>query len=389
MKKLFIIFVVLFIISLIFLGVYYLAFQDDAENTIIKEPTRYNKDAPSERDAETSNQFITQITQEAIIAPVITTGGGRIRYVNAENGSIEEIDLSGTNKETLFENNFTGIGAVAWSADREKILMQSVTNKDYYVFDIKNNTKSPFKENVDTATWTTSGNRVLYKYFNTDNKERSLNIANADGSDWKKILPLTMRDASFTQIPRSASVLLWNTGNAHEKSNLTSVGIVGISDPKKIGNKSFGADYLPSPDGKNILVSALEDEGGDQIILFLMNQNGGDLRPLNIPTFISKVAWSKDSNSLYYALSGGIPEGSLLPNDYRNKKFMTRDSFWKVTIETGQKERLIPLNTITQEYDATDLFLSPIEDTLFFVNRYDDQLYRLDIDQDVAVEDEN
>lgn len=388
MKKIFIIFVVLFILSAIFLGVYYLAFHDVDDPVTINTPSSFNNNNDTDSKQKSSKEkYITQITEEAVIAPVITTGGGRIRYVNAANGSIEEIDLSGTNKETLFDNNFTGISAVAWSSDREKLLMQSATNKDFYVFDIKENTKSSFKENVDTATWTTSGNRILYKYFSEDDQERSLNIANADGSDWKKIVPLNMRRASFTQIPKSASVLYWNTGSAHEKSLLYSVGIVGATDPKKIGNEPYGADYLPSPNGKMILLSALDKAGDDQIKLSLMNQNGGELRELGIPTFLPKAAWSKDSEEVYYALSSGIPEGSVLPDDYHAERFMTSDAFWKVDIETGKKKRLTPLDAITQKYDATNLFLSPIEDTLFFINRYDDQLYRLEIDEDAPAED--
>lgn len=378
MKKLFIIFVILFILSLVFLGVYYLGFNKTDDSASPEGKSIFaNRDEPDKSDS--TEQFITQITDEEVIAPVLTTGGGRIRYVNASNGSIEEIDLSGTNKDVLFENNFTGIENVAWSMDREKLLMQSATNKAYYIFDIVQNTKEPFKVNVDYAVWTTSGNRVLYKYFDEKNKERSLNVANADGSDWKKIVPLEMRRASFVQIPRSASVLYWNTGTAHEKSDLRSAGIVGVSEPKSIGNEPFGADYLPSPDGKTILMSALATEGGDQMKLSLMNQAGGELRALDIPTFISKAVWAKDSSTVLYALSNAAPEGALLPDDYRSGKFMTRDAFWKVDIASGQKERLTPLDAITQKYDATNLFLSPIEDTLFFVNRYDNYLYRLDI----------
>lgn len=384
MKKLFIIFVILFALSLIFLGVYYLGFNDSSNHNSSDEVSIFNKITSDDNDIP--NQMITQITEGKIIAPALTTGGGRIRYVNAENGSIEEIDLSGTNKKILFENNFTGIRHVAWSTDRQKLLMQSATNKAYHVFDIEDGTKEPFKNNVDNAVWTTSGNRVLYKYFEEKSKERSLNIANADGSDWKKIAPLEIRNASFTQIPRSASVLYWNTGSAHAKSDLRSIGIVGISESKKIGMEPFGADYLPSPNGEYILLSALTEEAGDKMRLSLMNQNGGELRALDIPTFLSKAIWSKDSSTIFYALSNIAPDGTLLPDDYQNEKFMTRDSFWKVDVQSGQKERLIPLNTISQEYDAINLFLSPIEDTLFFVNRYDDQLYRLDIAVDEDAE---
>ena len=138
----------------------------------------------------------------------------------------------------------------------------------------------------------------------------------------------------------------------------------------------YGGDYLWSPDGTQALVSSLGDENSKMPTLGLITINS-EYHDLNIPTIVSKCVWSSDGKTIYYALPGGIPDSVIMPNDYQNGKFTTEDTFWKMDIATGQKERLVSANEISGKYDSSNLFLSATNSALYFVNKIDGKLYRI------------
>ena len=98
---------------------------------------------------------------------------------------------------------------------------------------------------------------------------------------------------------------------------------------------------------------------------------------LGIPTVVSKCVWSNDDKTVYYALPGGIPDSAVMPDDYIANKFTTSDTFWKLDITTGMKERIIDPADENGTYDSSDLFLSPTENALFFINKIDNKLYKI------------
>ena len=113
--------------------------------------------------------------------------------------------------------------------------------------------------------------------------------------------------------------------------------------------------------------------------LGVMNANGGEYKSLGIPTFITKCVWAADEKTIYYALPGGIPDNSVLPNDYKGNKFQTTDTFWKINIKTGEKTRLIETKDITEQYDASQIFINKSESLLFFVNKLNGKLYKVSL----------
>lgn len=112
--------------------------------------------------------------------------------------------------------------------------------------------------------------------------------------------------------------------------------------------------------------------------LGLISMNGS-YQELGIPTIASKCVWSQDGKTVYYALPGGIPDGSVMPNDYQENKFNTTDTFWKINVITGEKERVIEAGEIKEKYDSSNMFLSATEDAIYFVNRTDQKLYRIQL----------
>ena len=89
-----------------------------------------------------------------------------------------------------------------------------------------------------------------------------------------------------------------------------------------------------------------------------------------------KCVWSKDDRTVFCAVPQQISENAVWPDDYYKGLTIVNDDFYKINLETGEKTKIAG----SQEgygYDAQELFLSPKEDYLFFVNRRDGLLYIL------------
>ena len=139
----------------------------------------------------------------------------------------------------------------------------------------------------------------------------------------------------------------------------------------------FGADLLWSPDGANAAVSFSDEKGGHKTQLALMNSQGGEFQTLMMATFATKCTWSADSKTLYCTLPGNIPDSAILPNDWLEGKISSADTFWKIDIASGKRDRLVDPEKIEGVYDALNPFLSKDEKSLFFVNKSDGKLYKL------------
>ncbi len=383
LKKVFIISSVILSVILVFGGIYYFAFQEKTpeitKETEKKDTVKTDESKQDTAESQTGEK-IKALTDEAVIAPVLSGDGERIKYYDRSTGNVFEILLSGAGKRTISDVNLTGLVKVVWSPDKDNVISVFEKNGvvERYLYDYNTKSGVKLKEGMEYVVWTNLGDKILYKYYDAKTKKRSLSIADPDGSNWKNLTDIPSRDILIAPVPQTSLISFWNSPDGFEETNLQTIGIAG-GEAKKVFSGKFGADYLWSPGGQKALIGSSETKGSSKITLAAINANGGEYQNLNIPTLASKCVWSKDNKTLYYALPGSIPDGSVMPNDYQNKKFYTRDSFWRVDVTTGKKERIVELNEITRNLDATDLFLSPPEDKLFFVNRTDGKLYKIEL----------
>ncbi|NTW26705.1 MAG: hypothetical protein HGA36_00015 [Candidatus Moranbacteria bacterium] len=373
MKKLFIISAILLVVVLIFLGIYNFAFKKDA-------PTTQQIIAPvvdtSKALSGVKTEKITAISDGGVLGAIMDKKTEEIKYYETSTGLVWKMDAEGKGKQRITDVKVLGLKKVLWSIDASKVL--TVTQKEgqnsFYMYDYRTQKGTLLKNGLDTAVWDNLGTKIFYKYFDNASQKRTMDIANPDGSEWQKIADITARNIVIAPVPLTSLVSYWNAPNASEETQLQIVGATG-GDAKTILSGKYGADYLWSPDGNKALVSSLSSNKNMTLGIVSMD---GTYQDLNIPTFVSKCAWSQDGKTVYYALAGGIPTGANMPNDYQENKFNTEDTFWKMDIATGKKDRIIETSEINGKYDSSELFLSVTEDALYFVNKIDKKLYRLE-----------
>ena len=376
MQKVFIISAGLLLPILLLLAIYNLVFKEEkvVDQSVINDQTQ-GLDENSLGNSVIRKK-IMQVTDVSIISPTFDETKEKIKYYD-KSGIVWQIDADGGNKKQLSSQKLNQLKEVLWSPDKKKVITHFSENGErFYYYDFKADKVSELKKGLDFVRWDTLGTRIIYKYFDEESKKRSLNISNIDGSDWKELAPISYRYISVSPIPQSSIISFWNMPKATDESILQLVGSNG-GEIRTLLKGKYGADYLWSTDGQQALVSSLMEKGINKINLGLVSMDG-QYKSLDIPTLVSKAVWSSDKKTLYYALPGDIPEGSIMPDDYDNRKIATSDTFWSVDVTIGTKQRLVELKDIPEKYDASNLFLSPTEDALYFINRSDNKLYRIE-----------
>lgn len=381
-KKVFVISLVLLLIVGVFSGIYNFAFRD---NTGDDEQSQEDKDknSPFTNNAKPLPENagrIFPLTDEAIVGPTISQDDESVKYYAKNDGSVYETSFSGTNKKTVTKNSISGLVYILWSPKKDKVITITSQggNTKRYLYDNDTKTAKEFNPAMDNISWDNTGEKIFYRFTDPKSGERFISMADPDGSNWKNLTRVGYKFISIAPVPHSSLVSFWNLPNGHEETIFQTISSIG-GEPKTLLTQKFGADYLWSPNGEKVLVSSAESKGSSKISLSVMNSNGGEYKNLNVPTLASKCVWSKNGKTVYFSLPGSIPEGSVMPNDYNEKKFTTKDSFWRVDITTGKQDRIVELNEIKEGIDARNLFLSPSEDYLFFINRINDKLYGIEL----------
>ncbi|TXH02135.1 MAG: hypothetical protein E6R05_04615 [Candidatus Moraniibacteriota bacterium] len=378
MKKLFIISGSFFLLVLVFLAVYNFAFRHNNADPVAdpKKKEELEKKREGESEAVTRSVAFHQILTESVLYPV--AGENSLFYYSKRDGALKEATLDGKEVTVRIERIPGTPSRIVWSPSRlgALILTKESGGDLWYYADLRNKLVTPLKRDMSRLAWTSLGDRILYQYTDATTGERSLNIAFPDGSNWSKLADLGKDDHFIMALPQSSLVAVWPRTDGNRESALEVMNING-ENRRTILTGKFGADFLWSPNSQRLLVQSVTERGGHTLALGLTDENGSGYKNLFAPTLVSKIAWSKDNETFYYALPGTFPADAVMPNDYFGKPINSKDTFWKMNVRTGKKERLVPLEEMTEAFDATDVFLAPTETDLYFVERVSGKLYRI------------
>lgn len=378
-KKIFYFSLSLFALVLISLGAYNFAFKNNVNDPVADPKKKAELNTDTTALLPTGEERILNVINENLLGASMGSDD-LIYYYSLDDHALKKATPEGRNK-TIIMSNFPGeIIRVLWSSKQDKALLlltQTGGGTLWYLATLGNKSLVPLKGEMSRLAWDNLGEKIFYQYTDEVTKKRTLNSANPDGSGWKALTTLGMTDVYLATVPQSSQVSFWNRPLANVQSVLETVSTVG-ENRRTLFSGAWGGDYSWSPNGEMVLISGA-DSAGTNLSLRTVFIATGSIQSLSIPTLISKTVWSRDSHTIFYALPGGLPENALLPDDYYGKPLYTKDTFWKVDVATGKKTRLITLKENTQNFDSSELFLSPKEDALYFTNRIDKRLFRIEL----------
>ncbi len=320
---------------------------------------------------------IKPISKEPVLSPTIGQDGKTVKYYTRSNGNVFESDFLGDNLKKISSVTLNGLIKAIWSPDKTKVIgVFSDNNKiKRYFYDYANSQSSLLSEKMGGVAWSPDSKKIAYHFIDSTNGQHNISVANPDGTTWKNIFK-TRLDNLIVEWPGNTKISLRQPTSGLAQGILYAID-PGTGDFARVLSDIFGLSVKWSPKADKILFSSTNDRGGDPK-LSLADGSGANSKDLNLAGIADKCAWSNDDRTIFCALPQEMSANAVWPDDYYKGLVILADDFYKINLETNAKTKILGSSNQVG-YDAQELFLSPKEDYLFFVNKRDGLLYSLKI----------
>lgn len=358
-------------IALVIAGVslYYFFFAPQAPITIEEEGEVVV--IPPTADGE-----LQRLSDSPAVSPSINEEKNTIKYLAKDTGKMWQSALDGSDKKEIPFVSLKGLVKTFWSEDQEKFINIYVsalgTQRFYYELPRK---IEPLNSSIKWLDYSKTENKIAYHYEDIAQNVNVIAIANPDGSSSQSVINTRLKDAQLKWITKD------NIAVSTAPSGLAQNILYNLNVPKRqltrVLSGIFGLTSLWSPDGSGFVFSQT-DEKGYNLRLSSAKSNGSAIQQTDIKTLPEKCVFSQDNENIYCAEPRIIPEDAIMPDDYYKKTFSSNDALWKVNINTGRRDFLYEFQE-NIDFDLNNLTLAKDEKYLYFINRNDGLLYRLEL----------
>jgi hypothetical protein len=295
------------------------------------------------------------------------------------------VAVSAGTSSTIGTAIISNIISARFSFDGKKILVSSgdPSNPQTNIFDVASKSWVSAPQGMQSPQWSPSNYQVAYLSQSTSGM---LSLSTIDASNLKKapvtIFSLHATDMSLQWINKTRFILADKpTSNVAES--------IWMFDSQKgtvtpIIYETAGVESMWGNTASGTLGLVFQNTGKDSS-LKLVAPSGTTYHALTILTLPSKCTFATGtiptasssiiSSYLYCGIptNSSLPSSAQLPDDYNMMSLFTSDNITRINTLSGGEDVL--WNDPTQNIDATDLKF--FNNTLFFVNRYDQKLYAL------------
>ncbi len=320
---------------------------------------------------------LLQITDENTVSPIIDEQKNTIKYITKTDGSLYQSDLNGENKVKIPFVSLGGLIKIIWSPDQEKfinIYSDAFGIKRFY-YDLTSKQIVPLNKSITWVDYSKTEDKIAYHYYDATQDINSIAIANADGSLAQSILNTRLKDVRLKWVTNDKIVI--STAPSGLAQN-----ILYYTDPKnpkliKILSGIYGLTSKWSSDGSKFLFSQTDKDGAN-LTLKSADGNGLNILDTKISTLPEKCVFSEDFLNAYCAEPTKIPKDAIMPDDYYKKIFSSNDKLWKTNLKTNKKDLVYQFGE-NINFDLSNLILTKDEKYLYFINRTNGFLYKLEL----------
>jgi|GEM_PF-3085051 len=401
-KRLYVIISIVGVVALVGILIYMLFIKPPAPVT--EEPT---PEFPVSEEAEgvigISRPFIKRkinlIVDKLVAGPVITAEN-KIRFFSKEDGKYYETDFNGQNTKSPLNHTYNNIVDAEWNNEGTIALVTttdaSSTSKKWGVLDLSGS------QQLNVEVDQSGGSKVLsvklaqydpgkYFYQRINPVLNSSKILLADylspNYDITEIMPSSHTELRLGQ-PKKDTVAYYHPPSGIAESSLYYFDTT-TKEIRKVLSDIFGLSVAWSPQGQYFAYSSTNVDGYE--LALRMGDDSGrtidmraDLGP--VTTMPEKCVFTASGTRLYCSVwVGEIGPNYVMPDDFYKDRVSVDESIYMFQVPSGRDMRagdLAEENPETKKmkkYHANKILIDPSERFIFFVNKEDGYLYRMDL----------
>ncbi len=413
MKKKYIILAAILIIILIGLGVFYYLTstsnkEQKPEEVILPEDQRSNLQLTDEerkngltlaqkeeqlRQEEANKLNNNQSTEEVkalqikkiidkeVKFVVFSADKSKFIYFDPNGKEFYQANIDGTGEQVLTNAKFENLYNVSWSPDREKIVLtfsqDKGMTKNYHFFNLNMQEDIKYEDRYQDVTMSYNGENIAYVFHDLANDEYNLSVAKPDLSSWRKIKEIDQEEIE-TKWFSNNDLAVYNTATAFKEGQLEIYNVGEGIDHYTFLSKRWGLNPLFSPDGKKVIYNDNETKNARFPVLWEAEVNKKiEPKKLQIATLVEKCAWAQDSVSVFCGVPENYSNFFVQPDDYYNTKFVSKDSFYKINVDSGEQEKLADFSQFNKDYDVYQPLISGDQKSMYFTRKHDGKFYGL------------
>ncbi len=338
--------------------------KENGEDGLDKETNTINIEGGKEQE-------ITKISDKSVVGAVYDQKINKIKYADKANGHIYVTESDGKNTERISNTTILNVFNVAWSFDKNKAILQFLKEGEINNFSASFTSSSTeglfLSKNIKSLAPSLTENKLAYiedingrgvvfiSDFENKNKQQTTSLPISDFNlDWKN------KDSLSLVSKPAFSVLGY----------LYSLNLKDKTVQKLIEEESLNA--LWSKDGKNIYITKNTESGIENKVIESQTKKE---YPLSVKTFVEKCAWSALQKEIIFCAAPLNFAYEKYPDDWYKGKKVFNDALYKINYTTGANEILLEKEMKNRDFDMTNLFFSPEEKYLFFINKKDSSLW--------------
>ena len=337
-------------------------------------PVAPNPTAPS-NIANGGPTTVTRITQNPILNPTLNPDGKDVNFYNSNDGKFYRINSKGETVP-MSDKVFHDVQKVDWAPNSNKAVLE-YPDGSKIVYNFTTNKQVTLPKHWSDFAFSSDSNQLVMKSLGIDPDNRWLITADADGSRSRALEYIGTNDATVypSWSPNGQSVAMYTQGVDFDRQEMFFVGLNG-ENFKSTVIEGRGLEYKWAPSGQSLLYSVYNSASDFKPLLWVVNAQGDTIgsnrQSLEINTYADKCAFA-DEKSLYCAVPETLEKGAGIFPDLADK---TKDNLYKIDMQTGAS-RLIA--TPDGSYNISSLMVSKDQSQLYFTDKKDNQLYKVDL----------
>ena len=286
-------------------------------------------------------------------------------YIDFE-GNI--IKVGGSEEEVVGRVNAAPILSVlpSQSGIEAVVAFGNPHNPQFSVFNASTTEWRPLGPETRAIAWSPDGLRLAS--IESINGVTSIFTSGANGNKGNKIMDISLVDVGLEWIYENKILIT-------EKPSALLTGSIWVIDVKnktiQLAAEAKGL-ILKQHQNKGIMFSVV-----DGFPLIELKTTDKDLPTIRLPFITLPEKCTIGDTNLYCAAPVNITDKILLPDDYLKKKFYSDDVIYEYALD---KKSIRTIFRLSQDSAIDAINLKIIGDKLFFINRYDNYVYSIDLE---------